>query len=354
MRIASLLVTLGVASPGLAQEDCTLLVDGAAGGVCVRGDASWSRAGDSLHAELPSGWWILLFGASAGIRPASLATAAPAGGSVHVACERPATGSVSERVVVEEATSTLRIAAAPQPDVRVRARVVAHQGEAGLAVRFADADNHYRLVIDDKGEAWRLVRRMGGVERVLREGLLPGGPAPGAERMLELECEGFSLLALCDDEPLVGCMDGGLDAGAAALFVAPGANARIVEAAVSAPAPLGASLVCVQDGAAAQVTARVPGNADGAWFLCLENARPQPLRVLAESGFEPFLLRDPAEPWFLPFAFGHLSADGELSGELHWPDAPSLRLQSALVGGFVGSADGSALAQRLPWAVVRF
>ncbi len=351
-------------APARGQSACGLQVDGAQHGVDVVGDASWHGEGRSVRAELPAGRWQLRFAAGEGSRPAPVEVDAPAGGFVHVAAgtslrRAPDDADPSPRrrasreLLAEHAASTSRFASAAHADVRLVARVRLGDGNAtaGIACRHVDADNHYRLVLDGPSRELQLVRAMGGVLRVMQRRAVTDVTAA---HELELEVEGFRLVAAIDGEVAFRAFDGGLDEGACATFVADGASATIERVVADAPAAPAASLAVVQHAARAEVVAAAPHAAGNPFFLCLALDRAEPLRIVDDAGFATFVLVRSADPSLMPFTCGVVASDGEMLGELSWPTGAALRLQAALVGGVVGTPDASALQERLPRAAVRF
>ena len=346
------------------QGACGLQVDGAQHGVNVVGDASWRGEGRSVRAELPAGSWQLRFSAGEGSRPAPLEIDAPAGGFVHVVAgiaprrasddaEPSPRRRASRELLVEHAASTSRFAAAAHADVRLVARVRLGDANAtaGIACRHVDADNHYRLVLDGPSRELQLVRAMGGVLRVMQRRAVTDVTAA---HELELEVEGFRLVAAIDGEVAFRAFDGGLDEGVCATFVADGSTATLEGVVADAPALPAASLAVAQQAMSAEVVAAAPHAAGNPFFLCLALDRAQPLRIVDDAGFATFVLVRSAEPSLMPFACGVVASDGAMRGELSWPTGPALRYQAALVGGVVGTPDASALQERLPRAVVRF
>ena len=93
---------------------------------------------------------------------------------------------------------------------------------------------------------------------------------------------------------------------------------------------------------------------DCPFALWLRLDRPTSLWITDDAGLEPFMLRAPSDPVFMPFAHGTVDRDGMLRGQLEWPLGSALQLQAVLIGGFLGPPDGSALRERLPWAQLRF
>lgn len=351
-------------APARGQGACGLQVDGAQHGVNVVGDAAWRGDGRSVRAELPSGRWQLRFSAGEGSRPAPLEVDAPDGGFVHVAvgtsprrasddAEPSPRRRTSRELLVEHAASTSRFAAAAHADVRLVARVRLGDASAtaGIACRHLDADNHYRLVLDGPSRELQLVRAMGGSLRVMQRRAVANVTAA---HELELEVEGFRLVAAIDGEVAFRAFDGGLDEGACATFVADGAKASFERVVADAPAAPAASLAVAQHDARAEVVAAAPHAAGNPFFLCLALDRAEPLRIVDDAGFATFVIVRSADPSLMPFACGVVSGDGAMRGELSWPTGPALRLQAALVDGVIGTPDASSLQERLPRAAVRF
>ena len=346
------------------QGTCGLQVDGALHGVSVVGDASWRSEGRSVRAELPTGRWQFRFFAGEGSRPAPLEVDAPKDGFVHVvagiAPRREANGEETttrrravREVLAERAESTTTFATATHADVRLAARVRLGDGNstAGIACRQLDADNHYRLVLDGPSRELQLLRAMGGALRVMQRRAVKD---IAVAHDLELEAEGFRLVASIDGEVAFRAFDGGLDEGVCATFVAGGSTATFEGVVADAPALPAASLAVAQQAMSAEVVAAAPHAAGNPFFLCLALDRAEPLRIVDDAGFATFVLVRSADPSLMPFACGFGSSDGAMRGELSWPIGPAFRFHVALVGGVVGTPDASALQERLPRAVVRF
>ncbi len=346
------------------QGSCGLQVDGALSGVLVVGDATWRGEGRSVRAELPAGRWRLRFFAEKESRPAPIEVDAPMDGFVHVvagrsphaemgAVEQSPRRRASRELLAECANTTMKFATASHADVRLSARVrlADASSTAGLACRHVDADNHYRLVLNGPSRELQLGRAMGGSFRLMQRLAVA---AATAAHELELEVEGFRLVASIDGEVVFRAFDGGLDTGACATFVADGASATLERVVADAPAAPAASLAVMQQVGAAEVAAAAPHAVGNPFVLCLAADRAEPLRIVDDSGFPLFVLVRSVEPSLLLFACGIVDDDGSMRGELSWPLGPALRLQAALVGGFVGTPDASAMQERLPNAAVRF
>ena len=346
------------------QGTCGLQVDGAMHGASVVGDASWRGEGRSVRAELPTGRWQFRFFAGEGSRPAPLEVDAPKDGFVHVvagiAPRRDANGAETStrrrtlrEVLAERADATMTFATATHADVRLAARVRLGDANstAGIACRQFEADNHYRLVLDGPSRELQLLRAMGGSLRVIQRRVVED---LAVAHDLELETEGFRLVAAIDGEVVFRAFDGGLDEGTCATFVASGSTATFEGVIADAPALPAASFAVAQQALSAEVVAAAPHAAGNPFALLLALDRAEPLRIVDEAGFPIFVLVRSSEPTFLPFACGIVDDDGAMRGVLTWPIGPALRLQAALVGGVVGTPDASALQERLPQAVVRF
>ena len=363
LRATLAVVAVAIPQPLLAQAMCTLQVDGAVGGVRVVGDAEWSGRGRSVLTELPSGAWQLRFAAGSGARAAAIKVDAPAHGAVRVAIGR-CHGEVGDQVLAATATTAMPFAVENGPNVRLRAgvRIVPLAGAIGIACRWQGPDDHYRFVWDESKDELSLVRAMGGDLRVLGRAPAPAAIAAAEYHELELEAEGFRLTAYCDGEEVLRAMDGGLDRGACATWAAAGVlpvaadgdEPPFVDVALGAPAITVATLCAITEGHRVRVVATAKLAVDCPFSLWLRLDRPTPLWITDDSGLEPYLLRTPSEPVFLPFAHGTVDRDGMLRGELEWPPGAALHLQAALIGGFLGTPDGSALLGRLPWAQLRF
>jgi hypothetical protein len=351
--VAAATLAASLTAVARGQEACVLHVEGAAGGVRVLGHAAFDRTDHGVLAELPAGVWRLRFPPFGGGRPAPLDVAAPAGGTVavRVASPAPAGGPRRELAQVIESARTFELDGSDQ---RVLARVRRDMaGPTGLVCRWLDADNHYRLLLDAARGEVRLERCLGGSTLLLGRRDLAHGTRTAEWHDLELEVEGFRLLALCDDEPVARALDGALARGAVGTWAAPGTSPRFERLTAAAPAPALATLAVAAASRQATVTAAAPGSGNGVFALCLRLDRPTALWPVDGSGFEPFVLQRPAEPVFLAFACGAVAADGALAGTLGWPDAAALRGQAAMVGGWLGSPDAQALRARLPWATLR-
>lgn len=351
-------------APARGQGTCGLQVDGAQHGVNVVGDAVWRGEGRSVRAELSSGRWQLRFAAGEGSRPAPLEVDAPDGGFVHVAAGTSPRSEAddadpsprrrtSRELLAEHTASASRFVSASHADVRLVARVRLGDSNAtaGIACRHLDAENHYRLVLDGPSRELQLLRAMGGTLRVMQRRAVADVTAV---HELELEVEGFRLVAAIDGEVVFRAFDGGLDEGACATFVADGAKASFERVVADAPAAPAASLAVAQHAARAEVVATAPHAEGSPFVLMLALDRAQPLRIVDDTGLATFVLVCSADPSLMPFACGVVESDGAMRGELSWPTGPALRYQAALVGGVVGTPDASALQERLPRAVVRF
>ncbi|MGE3174549.1 MAG: hypothetical protein AB7O97_18100 [Planctomycetota bacterium] len=354
---ASALLALAAAAP--AQAECTLSALGP-GVLRVTGDARYAGEGHAQHAALPAGAWQLWFAPVDGGRPEPVAVAAPAGGLVSVRVAAPPAGArvAAPRLLAAELDEARTFPAAG--GVRVRALVTPGSGAAGLVARWRDADTHYRLVLDPAAAQLRLERVLGGSALVLGSAALPdaGGGAAGAAapRVLELEADGFRLRGSCDERPLLHVLDGGLEDGAVGTWLGDGGNARFAALSAAAPAPALPVTAAAVDPTArtARVLVQAAAFADCPFALCLRLDRPTAAWPTDPRGFEVFVLQAPAEPVLPVFAVGRFDRDGRAEGELRWPAGASLQLQAALVGGFVGTADGEALRARAPFARVTF
>jgi hypothetical protein len=235
--------------------------------------------------------------------------------------------------------------------VKVRARAEPTSGPFGLVCRWQDAASHYRLVWEPRRSELRLERVLGGRSLTLAK---VAAPAAVAWHDLELQVDGFRLQAFCDDAPVAQVMDGALESGRYGTIVGDGAEAEFSTLTAAPPARPAASLCAITSAGRTQVVARAPAAVGSAYALCLRLDRPMPALLRTRGGFEWFLMHSPLEPLLLlGFGFGHVGLRGEISGSFAWPGGPALRGQVALVGGLIGSADGSMATGRLPWASTR-
>jgi hypothetical protein len=343
-----------VASVAAAQQRCELLVAGAVHGVHVRGAAEYDGAGASLRAELPAGTWRLHFPAGGGGRPAPLEVEANAGGRVFVAVA-PAPGGEPDTELAATLQEARTFEVGDGHSVRVCARIkqAADGGAAGVVARWSSADDHYRFVRDPKARELRLERRLGGHDELLQRTALAA--VDGGWHDLELEVDGFGLLALFDDVPVARVLDGALTHGACGTFVAQGAHAEFEGLRAAPPTSPLPSAAVVTAGGAADYVARTVEPPGSTWQLLLRIDRPTAPWPTGALGFEVPLLVGLAEPVFL---FGHASGfvgdGGAIAAHLDWPAGHLLGLQAALLGGWVGSPDASELRARLPWVALRF
>src|SRR5262245_42029 len=236
------------AAAAAAQERCELLVVGAVHGVHVRG------AGASLRAELPAGTWHLHFPAGGGGRPAPLEVEAIAGGRVSVAvAQSPGGEPDTELARTLQGPRTFDVGDGHSVRVCARIKQPADGGAAGVVARWSSADDHYRFVRDPQARELRLERRLGGHDEVLQRTALAA--VDGGWHDLELEVDGFGLLALCDDAPVARVLDGALTHGACGTFVANGAQADFERLRAGPPARPLPSAAVVTDGSAADYKA---------------------------------------------------------------------------------------------------
>ena len=369
----ALIAMLLLVAAAPAQGQCALQVDGATGGVRIAGDAQWRGEGRSVNAELPAGRWTVLVAARDGVRPAPLQVDAAAGGFVHVAvsaAQRMATtsdeGATSARrpkgaSLLAERCSVRAFADALFADVRVTAslRIAAGDaaGSAGIACRYVDVDNHYRLVVDAKARELQLLRAMGGTLRVLQRRALPTtaiGKDGSIACELELEASGFRLVAACDGEVAMRAFDGGLTDGVVATVCDERVHAEFERVAIDIPAEPAPTVAVAHDDNSAIVVAAALHAVDCPFACMLALDRPQPLRLLDDSGFAPFALVAPSLQPFLPFACGVIDSDGGLRAGIEWPAGVALAMQVAVVDCAIGTPDSSALQERLPRASLRF
>ena len=361
-RALSVALAAALAAPLVAQATTTLHVDGADLGVRVTGEATWNGLGRSVQAELPSGSWNLTFAPVAGARADAIAVEAPAGGAVRVAIGRAAASS-GDHVLATSSATAGPFAFEGGPNVRLVARVRIQKGASaiGIACRWQGENDHYRFVFDDTARELLLVRAMSGDVRTLRRAPAPVLASAAEYHELELEVEGFRMTAFCNGQEVMRCMDGGLDRGVCALWAAAGSlggdaagEPPFVDVRCSSPAVMVPTLCAITAGRTVHVVASAKLAVDCPFALWLRLDRPTSLWITDDAGLEPFLLRAPSEPVFVPFAHGTVDRDGMVRGELEWPPGAALQLQAALIGGFLGTPDGSALRERLPWAQLRF
>lgn len=369
----TLIATVLLVAAAPAQGQCAMQVDGATGGVRIAGDAQWRTGGRSQVAELPAGRWNVFVASHEGVRPAPLQVDAAAGGFVHVAVSaqqrRTATndeGAMSTRKpqgasVLAERCDARAFDAAAFADVCVTAwvRIDAGNaaGSAGIACRYVDAGNHYRLVVDQKARELQLQRAMGGTLRVLQRCALPTS-AIGADGSisceLQLEASGFRLVAAFDGEVLLRAFDGGLTDGVVATYCDEGVAAQFERVAIDVPAEPAATVAVVHDSRSATFVAAALHAVDCPFACMLALDRPLPLRLLDDAGFAPFALVAPSQQPFVPFGCGVIDRDGTLRASIEWPAGVALALQVAVVDCAIGTPDGSALQERLPRASLRF
>lgn len=331
-----------------------LQVDGALHGVAVRGDAHFDGAGASVQGWLPAGAWRLTFAAGGGVRPAPLALSVPEPAFVSVAVAGRGGSGDADTELAATATATATFDYGDGRALRVRAQLqqATDGGVAGVVARWRDDGNHYRFVRDPKRGELRLERRLGGSEYVLLR--TPLAAVDGDWHELELEVDGFLLQAFCDGEPVARALDGGMTQGRCGVFAEPGTTVAFAAVRAAPPAAATASNAVVTAAGRAELTAAVPAAPGSTYCLVLRLDRPTSVWPI-DAGLELPLLVRLAEPVFaVGFGHGRLGDDGRVHGDLRWPDAPALRLQTALVGGWIGSPDGSELRTRLPWATLRF
>jgi hypothetical protein len=186
-------------------------------------------------------------------------------------------------------------------------------------------------------------------------GRVPAPKSGDGRHRLELQAEGFHLLALCDDIPVFDELDGALTRGRFGTCAQPasGAEFSAVESAPPAvPVPV---LAAVRSDGRIDVVARVPEQPAAAYALCLRLDRPGPLVPLTPGGCECFVLQAPALPLLaFGFAFGNAGAHGEIEGSCRWPAGKLMRGQAALVGGQIGTPNGEQALGWLPWAAVHW
>lgn len=347
-----------VGATAAAQQPCLLQVDGAVHGVQVRGDAEFAAAGHSVQAMLPTGEWRLAFGAGGGGRPAGVDLVAPSGGTVVVAVAPPPAPLRQPWVAADGEATEPSVHGEPDVrDVRVAATVTvpADGPPAGVCVRWQGPEQHYRFVLDPRAEVARLERQLGSHVFVLATAPLAAtGTGPGPHR-LELQVEGFRLHAFVDGRSVARAMDGAISEGRFGTFAVENGGARFSRVLAAPPAEPLATTAAIASAGALEVRARAPLAVGHQFALGLRLDQPEPLWPQRPSGCEPFVLQPPAEPWLLfGFAFGQVDADGNLDGALRWPLRAGLLGRAALVGGLLGSPDGSIVTGRLPWAAVRF
>ncbi len=344
-----------LATAAVAQGRCTLQVQGAVHGVRVRGDADYEASGASLRADLAAGAWRVQFAAGPAGRPMPIAVEAPGDGDVFIRVARGAGNAAAPTVLATSLHGSRTFDRGDERSARVAVRMCqpAGSGAAGLVGRWQDEERCYRFVRDQAAGELRLERRMGNAQYVLQRA--PMLVADAAWHDLELEYDGFGLLALFDGEPVMRALDGGLSFGGCGTYAAAGVDAEFDQLIVAPPAAPLASVAVATSAGAAELRAFAPTQRGGVFALLLRLDRPTAMWPTDELGFEPFVLVRPAEPVFLlGFAGGYIGDDGALAGTLHWPDLPALRLQTALIGGYLGSPDASELRDRLPWAAVHF
>jgi hypothetical protein len=329
LRIAVALPALACAG-ARAQEPCKLLVEGAGAGVRVAGPEPFAANEDLVCTTLPP--------------------------VVHAAVEPGArTGPPPAPPLADSFRDARTFGDGDARDVRVkvRARTTATSGPFGLVCRWLDADDFYSLVWDPRRKELRLDRVLGGKPFTLAKAAAPAAALEWHE--LELQADGFRLQAFCDDAPVAQVMDGALESGRYGTIVADGAEVEFSTLTAAPPAPAAASLCAVTGAGRTEVVARAPAAVGGAYALCLRLDCPMPALLLTRGGFEWFLMHAPLEPLLLlGFGFGHVGTGGEIRGSFAWPRAPALSGQAALVGGLLGTPDGSMATGRLPWASARF
>ena len=358
-RRALLLVSLLGGAPLAGQHGsaatCHLLAARVEHGLRVSGDATFEGAGREVDAVLPAGAWRIAFAPGGGGRPAALPVQAPPGGEVIAATGRPPAPDEQPTMHCPGVFTDARIVGSDDDrDVRVRARVRARSPGApfGLCCRSQEDHGHYRLLWDPARTELRLERQLGAQQFVLARSKAP--PVGEGWHALELQAQGFRLLALCDDAVVAMELDGALSHGRCGTFVAAGAVAEFAELQSAPPAVPLRSLAAARGDGRVEVVARAPDEPGSPFMLCLRLDRPGPLVPTTPAGFECFVLQRPATPVFmLGFAFGTVGPRGEIGGGFDWPAAKLLRGQAALVGGLLGSPDAEHALGWLPWAAVR-
>jgi hypothetical protein len=113
---------------------------------------------------------------------------------------------------------TMAVAGEPDwTDYRVTARLGADDpGTVGVAVRYADDDNFYRLAFDAAADRRSLIRRAGGTDTVLWE--RPGGFFPGEPLTVTVDAVGSRLRAWLGATPLFDLIDAAHPAGRVGLY----------------------------------------------------------------------------------------------------------------------------------------
>ena len=128
----------------------------------------------------------------------------------------------------EQPAGPLFLAGDPElTDCRVAARLRADgTSPLGVVLRYVDTDNLYRVSIDRSQNRRRLVRRVGGVQTVLWEGV---GSVPAGEPFeLRVQAVGDRLVGHLGDLKLFDVVDASLPAGRAGVFRSSSADARFL------------------------------------------------------------------------------------------------------------------------------